>query len=200
MRSDMAENRSRATFKSPWQRRGFVGLVKVLRWLLHPWPAAENRFIDGLIADQNRRVQTFLQGNPPRTLLLIMPRCVKKTGCRAPVQESLDQCLDCGECALGNVAHLCLDHGVKAVVAFRSHIAFAMARSEKPDLIIASACGDRMIKALRMTPEFPALLTPLSGMHQPCRDAQIDLDWILEQLRASAPETSPGSIRATQLS
>ena len=60
-------------------------------------------------------------------------------------------------------------------MAFRSHIAFEMARTRRPDVIVATACHDRLIKALRNVPDIPALLAPLAGMEKPCRNAGIDL-------------------------
>lgn len=169
-------------FRSPWQSRVFVAAVAAARLVLRPFPRLEERFIGAVVAAQNRRVGRHLQPGAAPRALLIMPRCVKKTGCHAPVQESLDHCLECMQCPLGDVAVLCRDHGVQALVAFRSQIAFDMARRVQPDLIIASACHDRMIKALRSTPEFPALLAPLTGMERPCRDAAIDLPWLRDQL------------------
>lgn len=187
----MTRNATSHPFRSPWQRGLFVQMVEAVRRLLRPWPRLENRFIDRLVTGQNRRVHAYLGGRPPGTVLLIMPRCVKKTGCHAPVQETLEPCLACMECPLGDVAQLCGERGIRALVAFRSHIAFALARRERPDLIIASACRDRMVKALRSTPEFPALLSPLTGMRKMCLDARIDLDWIAAQLDLTLPPNLP---------
>ena len=198
---------SRAPFRSPWQSGLFVRLVSLLRLVLRPFPRRENRFIDRLVADQNRRVEAYLRCQPPGSVLLIMPRCLKQSGCKAPVQESLAECLACGQCPLGEVAAMCERQGVRALVAFRSHIAFSLARREKPDLIVASACRDRMIKALYSTPEFPALLTPLTGMRRMCLDATVDLGWIEDRLEAfgsrraeAAPEAPPVASGATATS
>jgi hypothetical protein len=98
---------------------------------------------------------------------------------------------DCDACPLRDVANLTDRFGVNALVAFRSHIAFAMARRERPDLILATACEDRLIKALRSVPEIPALLAPLAGMERPCIGADLDLDWFESQLlRARVPATA----------
>ncbi len=183
-------------FSSPWQSPLFVRWVALARAVLAGRPGREDRFIDRLVTEQNARVRAFLGGRPARKVLLIMPRCVKMTGCRAPVQESLEECLACRRCPLGDVAHLCRDHGVKALVAFRSHIAFEMARTEQPDLIIASACRDRMVKALRSTPDHPALLAPLTGMRRMCLDAGLDLVWLKQQLELVAP--LPGARAAAE--
>jgi hypothetical protein len=178
---------STVRFVSPWQRPGYVFFVAVLRRLLRPWGELENRFIEKLVADQNRRVTRHLAATPPQKVLLILPRCVKKVGCRVDVQASVSECLSCMQCPVGAAAALCEQHGLRALVAFRSHIAFDMARREKPDVIIASACHDRMIKALRSVPEYPALLAPLAGMDRMCVNATLDLAWLAQQLQRTAP-------------
>jgi uncharacterized protein len=187
-------------FSSPWQSTHFVRTVEMTRRLLRPFGSLEQKFIDSLAAAQNRRVHRHLAGSNPETVLLIMPRCVKLTGCRADVQHSLTQCLECNLCPLGDVARLCARFEIRPLVAFRSHIAFDMAREKKPDLIIATACHDRLVKALRSVPEYPALLAPLSGMQKQCVNAGVDLDWLeaqLSSLRRSEAACEPVSLAAS---
>jgi hypothetical protein len=188
-----------AAFRSPWQRSGYVAVVAGIRRVLRPFGDLEHRYIASLVRANNRRVARHLNDFPAHKVLLIMPRCVKKTGCRVDVQASQTECLSCMECPLGDVAAACERHGLKALVAFRSHIAFDMARREKPDVIIASACHDRMIKALRSVPECPALLAPLAGMERMCINATLDLDWLkaqLELVAPVAPTTEAGRVAA----
>jgi len=176
------------TYRSPWQSRAYVAAVAAARRVLRPFPGREHAFIEWLVRAQNRRVHRFLAGRPAATVLLILPRCVKMTGCCADVKADLARCRDCADCQLGGIARLCERYGVRALVAFRSHIAFAMARDERPDLILATACHDRLVKALRSVPEFPALLVPLAGMERMCVNAGIDLAWFEDQLaRVTAP-------------
>ena len=172
------------SYRSPWQSRAFVAMVAATRRLLRPWPRREARFVQGLVARQNRRVLGHLSGRPARSILLILPRCVKRTDCNHDVREGLAACRDCQRCQLGDLARLCERSGVSALVAFRSHIAFAMARERSPDLIIATACHDRLVKALRSVPEYPALLSPLTGMERMCVNAGVDLVWFERQLAA----------------
>ena len=178
---------SSGRFHSPWQSRAYVGLIATVRWLLRPFGHLEDRFIERLIFSNNQRVTDHMRLSPPQKVLLIMPRCVKKVGCRVDVQKSVKECLTCLQCPLGDVATMCEQHGLQALVAFRSHIAFDMARREKPDVIISSACHDRMIKALRSMPNHPALLAPLAGMDRMCVNATLDLSWLEQQLNAVAP-------------
>jgi len=184
------------SFHSPWQSASYVQSIALIRSVLRPFGNLENRFIEYLTERQNQRVRRHLAGSPARSALLIMPRCLKQTHCRVDVQASMDQCRDCVLCPLGDIARLCERFGVRALVAFRSHIAFDLARRECPDLIIATACHDRLIKALRSVPEFPALLTPLSGMEKQCVNASIDLAWLEEQLAAATPTPTQSPVAA----
>ncbi len=187
------------SFRSPWQQAWYVAAVAAARRLLRPFGRAEERLIAWLARRQNRRVARHLARTPARRILLLMPRCVKKAGCHVDVQHGLDECLACGQCPLGDVAQICRRHDVQALVAFRSHIAFEMARTIRPDVVIASACHDRLVKAWRSVPELPALLTPLAGMEKMCVNATLDLAWIEGQVAAAAagrphlPETGPAS-------
>ena len=185
------------SFASPWRRRGYVRLVATARRLLRPFGHAEERLIAWLAGRQNRLVARHLAGTPAQRILLIMPRCVKKTGCRADVQKGLDECLTCLSCPLGDVALICQRHRVQALVAFRSHIAFEMARTLQPDVIIASACHDRIVKAWRSVPEVPALLAPQAGMERMCVNATLDLEWLEQQVAGVAsgrlPQPESGS-------
>ena len=171
------------SWRTPWRHKSFVTGVALLRRLLRPLGDAESRLIRFLVEAQNSRVLAHLAGHPPRTMLLILPRCVKKRGCRVDLGGEMSACLECRACLLGDMARLTEDYGVRSLVAFRSHIAFAMARRERPDLILATACDDRMIKALRSVPETPALLTPLVETDRPCVDCTFDPAWFEDHLR-----------------
>jgi hypothetical protein len=174
------------SFRSPWRWRWFVAGVAAVRRLLRPWPAWEQRLIVRLVEDQNRRVERHLARHGAGTVLLILPRCVKPRSCRCDVRVSLAACTACEECQLTPVARLCDELGVRALVAYRSHHAFDIARRERPDLILASACHDRLVKALRSVPEIPALLRPLTGMERMCVGARFDATWLSTQLRRCA--------------
>ncbi|MBU8871080.1 MAG: DUF116 domain-containing protein [Gemmatimonadales bacterium] len=169
-------------FSSPWKSRYFVKSVAVIRCFLRPLGNLEQKYIDHLTDTQNRRVHRHLAGTRPSAVLLIMPRCVKLSCCRADVQNSLSQCQDCRLCPLGDVARLCARFDIQALVAFRSQIAFELARKLQPDLIIATACHDRLVKALYSVPTYPALLAPLPRMQKKCVNAKVDLGWLEGQL------------------
>ncbi len=173
------------TFRSPWSSPLYRAGVAAARRLWRLAGRDEGALIRRLVAAQNARVRRHIARRPVRSVLLILPRCVRRASCPVDVRGDLSICADCRRCPLGDVARLTSRRGVRALVAFRSRHAFAMARRDPPDLIVASACEDRLVKALRSVPEIPALLAPLSGMDRPCVGAQFDLAWVTEQVRAA---------------
>lgn len=179
------------TYRSAWQLRPFVLGVALVRLLLRPFGDREQRYVEWLTRRENDNVRRYLARRPARTVLLILPRCVRRKGCCPDAQTDLSLSLDCRACPLGDMARLCDRFGVRALVAFRSHIAFAMARRERPDLILATACHDRLVKARRTVPEFPALLRPLAGMDRMCVNASVDLVWFERQLQAVTARAQP---------
>lgn len=172
------------SFRSPWRLRGHQVLVETGRRLLRPL-GLEPALLRALVADQNRRVRRHLRSHPAASVLLILPRCLKATGCRVDVRASLAECRTCDRCQVGELVRLSESLGARPLVAFRSHVARQIARRERPDLIVATACEDRLLKALRGVPEIPALLRPLAGLQGTCRGATADLDWLRQQLRAA---------------
>ena len=186
------------SWRSPWQDPAWVRGVAAARGWLRATTGSDHGLIHSLVADQNARVEAWLgeRSAPCRDVLLILPRCVKRKCCAVGPDGSLDGCLDCPECELGELARLARRCGVRAIVAFRSHIAYAAARRDRPDLIIAAACEDRLIKAMASVPEIPALLSPLTGMDRMCINARFDAAWIAARLAAAGEvgrERSPRS-------
>jgi hypothetical protein len=173
----------RPPYRSPWRWRAFVLAVAAARSLLTRSGRSDAALIRWLVARNNRRVERRLAAHGAATVLLILPRCVKRGCCKIDNGGSLSACRDCDDCDLGALARIAELHRVEALVAFRSHVAFALARERRPDLIIATACEDRLIKALRSVPEIPALLAPLTGMERMCVGATFDPEWFAAQLR-----------------
>ena len=168
------------TWRSPWNDPAWVRSVAAARGSLRVQTGSDHDLVRVLVEEQNARVETWVSNRtlPCRDVLLILPRCVKRKCCTVGADGALAACLDCRRCALGELARLADGSGVRAIVAFRSHLAYAAARRDRPDLIIATACEDRLIKAMASVPDIPAYLTPLTGMERMCVNAVTDVAWI----------------------
>ena len=176
------------TWHSPWSNPHWVCTIAAARGWLRAATGSDHDLVHTLVSDQNSRVEAWLSTleHPCRDVLLILPRCVKRRCCNVGPDGSLDGCRSCEACALGELARLAEHHGIRAIVAFRSHIAYAAARRDRPNLIIATACEDRLVKAMASVPDIPAFLAPLTGMERMCVNAELDIAWIGARLAAAA--------------
>lgn len=178
------------TWRSPWQEPAWLRAVAVARGDLRNRTGTDHLLIDRLVQANNARVLDWLEARPApvANVLLILPRCVRHRCCRPGPGGDLAHSLECRECQLGDLARTARDLGVRALVAFRSHLAYRAARRERPDLIVATACEDRLIKALASVSDIPALLSPLTGMERMCVGAVFDLEWTQRMLRIACGE------------
>lgn len=188
----------RNVWTSPWRHPSWVRGVAVARGGLRSGSGTDHDLVHHLVRDQNDRVLAWLDARdaPCRDILLILPRCVKRTCCSVGRDGDLAACRNCRECALGDAARTAERLGVRAIVAFRSHLAYAAARRDRPELIIAAACEDRLVKAMASVPEIPALLSPLRPMDRMCVDAEFDRNWIARMLERAAGEVSGDGLHA----
>jgi len=178
------------TWTSPWQNPHWLRAAAVARGDLRNRTGSDHDLIVQFVEANNRRVTAWLQSDPTvdRRVLLILPRCVRRQCCRPGPGGELAQSLNCPSCQLGELARAADRRRVHALVAFRSQLAYAAARQENPDLIIATACEDRLFKALSSVPDIPALLRPLTGMERMCVGASIDLEWCVDMLDLASRE------------
>lgn len=180
-------------WRSPWQDPRWRVAVAVARGDLRNRTGSDHELIDRLVRDHNDRVLDWLaaRGRPCTNVLLILPRCVRRRCCRPGPGGDLAHSLGCRECALGSLARTAADLGIRAMVAFRSHLAYRAARRERPELIVATACEDRLVKALCGVADIPSLLTPLTGMERMCVGADFDVSWTERALGAACGRIPP---------
>ncbi len=110
---------------TPWSDPTWVRSLASARGWMRAATGSDHALIHTLVADQNSRVERWLAARetPCRDILLIIPRCTKRKCCTVGRDGSLDGCLDCRECSLGELARTAQRYGIRAIVAFRSHIA-----------------------------------------------------------------------------
>jgi len=180
------------SWSSPWQNPEWLRATAMARGDLLNRTGADHGLIEQLVETNNRRVAAWLGDRPTSNLrvMMILPRCVRRNCCRPGPGGDLAQSLGCRNCQLGELARAAESRNIRAFVAYRSHLAYAAARQECPDLIIATACEDRLFKALSSVPDIPALLSPLTGMERMCVGAGFDIGWFEQMLDLVSPEVA----------
>jgi hypothetical protein len=131
---------------------------------------AEDAWILSFCAWNNHRVRQLFQQRKAERALVLLPHCIQLARCKADVLADLGKCYECGLCSVGELLPLQLERGWESRITNRSHKAYLEARDYRPDLIVAVACADRLLKGLTRLPEVPSYVIPLELPHGMCVD------------------------------
>ncbi len=143
--------------------------VRVLRPLAR-WLSSEEAWILSFCAWNNRRIEEAFSDHRARKALVLLPHCVQAARCKADIIEEPGNCYHCGLCPMGEFLEEALSKGWHCRITNRSHKAYRETREFRPDLIVAVACTDRILKGLLKLPEVPSYVVPLRLPHGMCVD------------------------------
>lgn len=154
----------------------------------------EDAWILSFCGWNNHRVREVFAARPARRALVLLPHCIQLARCRADIQADLQTCYDCGLCPAGDLLHAVLERGWESRISNRSSKAYREARAYAPDLIVAVACTDRLLKGLARLPEVPSFVLPLDLPHGMCVDTEFRFPALLAAMGALVEPRRPAGI------
>jgi hypothetical protein len=157
--------------------------VRALRPLAR-WLRLEDAWILSFCGWNNRRVLQGFRRRKAARALVLLPHCIQLARCKADVLTALGNCYECGLCSVGDLLPLQLERGWATRITNRSHKAYREARDHRPDLIVAVACTDRLLKGLVKLPEIPCYVIPLELPHGMCVDTGFSVPHLLAAMDA----------------
>jgi len=160
-------------------------LLRVLRPLFRLLKL-EERWLLSFCAWNNQRVSRAFRTKRANKAIVLLPRCVQLSKCKASVVENIQSCFRCGKCVVEDAAQAALKYNWDVKIASRSHLAYLEARKSQPDIIIAIACSDRLVKGLLKLPEIPSYTIPLELPRGMCVDATFDFQYLSQAMSALA--------------
>jgi hypothetical protein len=116
----------------------------------------------------NAAVRALYARRKPKDVLVLLPHCVVWNRCPKKVVKDLARCTECDLCQIEGILGIAERAKLPVRIAIRSADAYAEARGRGPDLTLAVACDDRLVKGITRVPEIPAFGLPL---HLPILDA-----------------------------
>jgi hypothetical protein len=143
------------------------------------WFKAEDAWILSFCGWNNHRVRQVFQQQRAGRALVLLPHCIQMARCKADILTDLGKCYECGLCSVGELLPLQLERGWNSRITNRSHKAYREAREQRPDLIVAVTCADRLLKGLTKLPEIPVYAIPLTLPHGMCVDTGFSVSHLL---------------------
>lgn len=121
---------------------------------------------------------------PPSGLLLLVPRCLQKSGCAQTLGETLDDCKLCGACHVPELLAICREFGVRCSLAAGGREALAFVRDARVRAVVAVACEKELAQGI-----FAVFPTPVLGVlniqsNGPCRNTRLDPERVRAAVRS----------------
>ena len=129
-------------------------------------------------------------GNPPRSVLLLMPHCLQDKDCLVKITYRAENCKRCGKCSIKDLLGLSEKYGVHLAVATGGTIARRIVIETRPDLIIAVACERDLTSGIQDTTPLPVYGIFNQRPFGPCLNSQVALDRVESVLREVLPGKS----------
>ncbi|MFQ5670317.1 MAG: DUF116 domain-containing protein [Acidobacteriota bacterium] len=130
----------------------------------------------------NAAVRSLYRRRKPENILILLPHCVVYSRCPKKVVKDLSRCTDCDLCQMEGILGLSDRSRLPTGIAVRSAEAYSQARALGPDLTLAVACDDRLVKGITRVPELPAFALPLHLPEESCHDNLVDMGGLREAM------------------
>ena len=160
----------------------------------------EDRWLRSFCAWNNRRVSKTFKTKRVGKAIVLLPHCVQLVGCQALVVENISSCFGCGQCVVDAAAQAAMNYNWDMRVSPRSRTAYSEARKFRPDIIIAVACPDRLVKGLLKLPEVPSYAIPLDLPHGMCVNTAFDFQRLSQAMNELAETRATAKIQPLKIS
>jgi hypothetical protein len=121
---------------------------------------------------------------PPENLLLLVPRCLQKTGCAQTLGETIDDCNACGQCNVTDLLAIRDEFGIRCSMAAGGREALAFVRDPQVKAVIAVACNKELTQGILAVFPTPVLGVPNILTNGPCRNTRLDPDLVRAAIRS----------------
>ena len=84
----------------------------------------------------------------PQNLLLLVPRCVQKTGCAQVLGATLDDCKGCGQCCVTDLLAIRDEFGISCSMTAGGREALAFVADNQIKAVVAVACEKELFQGI----------------------------------------------------
>ncbi|MDR2697540.1 MAG: DUF116 domain-containing protein [Holophagales bacterium] len=159
----------------------------------------EELWLRSFCAWNNKRVSGAFSAKKARKVVVLLPHCIQLVECKSHVAENLQACFRCGKCVVDGATTAALKYNWDVRVSPRSRAAYTEARKSRPDLIIAIACSDRLVKGLIKLSEIPSYTIPLELPHGMCINTTFDFRRLSQLMTTFAEPCADSKIQPLQI-
>ena len=145
--------------------------------------AEKGTFSSALVKLNNFVVRQRRRGVAPANIVLLLPRCLQRSGCERDVVGDIANCRQCGRCKVGELARACGQLGIRCHMATGGRLALEIVRSDDVHAVVAVACEKELRSGI--VGAFPKRVRAVVNArpHGPCRDTDVDTDAVVDAIK-----------------
>jgi len=118
----------------------------------------------------------------PERIMLLAPHCIQKSNCLHKITIESTNCIQCGQCPVGDLHDLAQKYGVKLVVASGGTLARKFIEELRPKAVIAIACERDLTSGIQDSKRLPVLGVLNIRPEGPCFNTQVNLKAVEEAI------------------
>jgi len=139
---------------------------------------------ESFVAFNNALVRASRKRLDVSSLLILLPHCLQRSECRQRVTAGIHNCLNCGQCRLGDLSDVSRQTGARITVATGGTLARRVIGEINPTIILAVACERDLVSGIQDAYPVPVYGILNQRPHGPCRDTTVDMAMVVEGLSA----------------
>lgn len=120
----------------------------------------------------------------PENLLLLVPRCLQKTGCAQTLGKILDDCQCCGQCQVPVLISMRDEFGIRCSVAAGGREALNFVADKQIRAVVAVACEKELCQGMLAVFPKPVLGVLNIQTNGPCRNTRLDPEKVRTAIRS----------------
>lgn len=120
----------------------------------------------------------------PQNLLLLVPRCLQKTGCAQALGATLDDCKVCGQCNVTDLLAIRDEFGISCSMAAGGREALNFVADRQVKAVVAVACEKELCQGILAVFPKPVLGVLNIQTNGPCRNTKIDPESVRAAVRS----------------
>ena len=180
-------------------RHALIRVLLPMMEILGKWVGVNRNLVRrSFIKVNNEFVLANASPVPPEKLLLLLPHCIQASACPHRLSYSLENCVNCGKCQIGELRRLSREYGFKMAVATGGTIARRLVVECKPARIVAVACERDLVSGIQDSYPLPVFGVLNYRPFGPCRDTRAPEGNLIAALRFFLGLSQPLEIEAGQ--
>ena len=130
---------------------------------------------ESFVAFNNALVRASRRRLDISNLLILLPHCLQRSVCQQRVTADINNCRNCGQCLLGDLAVIAGQVGARIIVATGGTLARRVIGEARPTVILAVACERDLVSGIQDAYPIPVYGILNQRPHGPCRDTTVDM-------------------------